>query len=497
MLLLVLAGTPAWCADEVPAAPPAAAAPAEAAAAEAPALKVDTGDNAWMLVCSALVLMMTAPGLALFYGGLVRKKNVLSTIMHSVFLMGLVSVLWAVYGYSVAFGDPVNEGFLGSIIGNPKQYFLLEGVGGTPNADYAATIPQTTFMIFELMFAIITPALISGAFAERVKFSAMVLFTVLWSTFLYFPLAHMVWGKGGMFNWFFAAKIPALDFAGGTVVHISAGVSALVFAIVLGKRKGYPTAPILPHNLVLSVVGAALLWVGWFGFNAGSALGAGALASSAFVATHFAAAAGALAWASMEWISRGKPSALGTISGLVAGLVAVTPASGFVSVGSALLIGLAAGIICYLAVTKVKIMLGYDDSLDAFGVHGVGGTLGALMTGIFADSKINGAILETYKVNDKAVSLEGGMGQFINQAMAVGITITASVILTFVILKIVDAVIGLRVTAEEEEQGLDVSLHGEEAYSGDHSGTSITSITSTHSATRELSGVGVTVPKPI
>jgi ammonium transporter, Amt family len=441
-----------------------AAAAAEAAPAAAP-LKVDTGDNAWMLVSAALVLMMTAPGLALFYGGLVRRKNVLSTIMHSVFLMGLMSVLWAVYGYSMAFGDG------NAFFGNPTQYFMLKGVGAEPNGDYAATIPHQTFMLFQMMFAIITPALISGAYAERVKFSAMVVFTILWATIVYFPLAHMVWGKGGMFNWFFDAKIPALDFAGGTVVHISAGVSALVFAIVLGKRKGYPTTPMLPHNLVLSVVGAALLWVGWFGFNAGSALGAGALATSAFAATHFASASAALAWAGLEWMQRGKPSALGTISGLVAGLVAVTPAAGFVTVPSAMIIGLLAGAVCFFAVTKLKIMLGYDDSLDAFGVHGVGGTLGALLTGLFADANVNSAINTTFKPDGKtAIALEGGVGQLVNQAMAAGIAIVISIVATFIILKIVDAVVGLRVSEDEEQVGLDLSMHGEEGYAPDHGG---------------------------
>jgi ammonium transporter, Amt family len=427
-------------------------------AAEEPAAAINSGDNAWMLMSAALVLMMTAPGLALFYGGLVRRKNVLSTMMHSVFLMGLVSILWALYGYSIAFGEG------NAFFGNPMQYFLLKGVNGTPNADYAATIPQTTFMVFQLMFAIITPALISGAYAERIKFSAMVLFTILWSTFVYFPMAHMVWGKGGFFNWASGAAVPALDFAGGTVVHITAGATALVAALVLGRRKGYPQTPMLPHSLVLCVTGAALLWVGWFGFNAGSALGAGALASSAFVATHFAAAAAAVAWAAMECIQRGKPSALGVASGLVAGLVAITPASGFVGVGAALLIGLAAGVVCYLAVTKVKIALGYDDSLDAFGVHCVGGILGALLTGVFADPAINGAIAETYTVNGQTVSLAGGGAQFINQLLSVGITLVFAVVGAFVLLKVVDALVGLRVSEEEELLGLDVALHGEEGY---------------------------------
>lgn len=433
---------------------------------------VNAGDTAWMLVSAALVLMMTAPGLSLFYGGLVRKKNVLSTIMHSMFLMGLISILWVVYGYSIAFGDGAKDSALGYIIGNPTQYLMLKGVGAEPNGTYAATIPHQVFMLFQLMFAIITPALISGAYAERIKFSAMVVFTILWATFLYFPLAHMVWGNGGLFNWALGGKIPALDFAGGTVVHISAGVSALMCALVLGKRKGYPSEPMVPHNLVLSTVGAALLWVGWFGFNAGSALASTGLAASAFAATHFASATAALAWAGMEWIQRGKPSALGTISGLVAGLVAITPASGFVTIPSAIIIGLAAGTICYLAVTKLKIALGYDDSLDAFGVHGVGGTLGALLTGVFASSSVNGLINTTFKGADgKPVDLSGGGAQFMNQAMAAGITIIGSAVITLVLLKIVDALIGLRVNEDEEAKGLDVSLHGEEGYYEDRGGS--------------------------
>jgi ammonium transporter, Amt family len=467
LLLICLLGTGSVWAEEKPAAPAAttpAAAPAaaeekkEEAAAAPAAPTVNNGDNAWLLTSAALVLMMTAPGLALFYGGLVRRKNVLSTIMHSVFLMGLVSLLWMVYGYSIAFGE--GNAYFGSL----SQYFLLKDVGGAPNADYAPTIPHTTFMMFQLMFAIITPALISGAYAERIKFSAMVLFTILWSTFIYFPMAHMVWGKGGLFNWFFDAKIPALDFAGGTVVHITAGITALVAALVLGKRKGYPTTPMLPHSLVLCVTGAALLWVGWFGFNAGSALGAGDLASSAFASTHFAAAMAALSWAGMEWITRGKPSALGVASGIVAGLVAVTPAAGFVTPLSGAIIGLVAGVVCFIAVTKIKIALGYDDSLDAFGVHGVGGILGAILTGVFADPAVNPAIASTYKVNGEVVSLAGGMGQVMNQLMAVGVTVVIAAVGAFIILKIVDVVVGLRVTEEEEVNGLDVSLHGEEGY---------------------------------
>jgi ammonium transporter, Amt family len=422
--------------------------------------RIVAGDNAWMLVSAALVLMMTGPGLALFYGGLVRKKNVLSTFMHSMFLMGLMSALWVLYGYSMAFGEG------NSFFGNFTQYFLLKEVGAAPNGDYAATIPHQTFMLFQLMFAIITPALISGAFAERVKFSAMCVFTVLWATIVYFPMAHMVWGKGGLFNWFFDAKIPALDFAGGTVVHISSGVSALVCALVLGKRVGYPGQPMPPHNVVYSMMGAGLLWVGWFGFNAGSALNAGSLATSAFASTHFASAAAMLSWTAAEWWHRGKPSALGAVSGLVAGLVVVTPAAGFVTVPSALLMGLIGGVVCFFAVAVVKAKLGYDDSLDAFGVHGVGGTIGALMTGLFADKGVNSAIEATYKPGGAPQSLEGGLGQFLNQLYSVGITWVLAGVATFVILKVVNATIGLRPSEQEEQQGLDLSLHGEQAYNG-------------------------------
>ncbi|MCY3019022.1 MAG: ammonium transporter [Planctomycetota bacterium] len=425
---------------------------------------MNTGDNAWVLAGAALVLLMTAPGLVLFYGGLVRRKNVLSTMMHSLFLMGLVSVLWAVYGYSVAFGEG------NACFGDPRQYFMLQGVGGAPNADYAPTIPHQTFMLFQMMFAIITPALISGAYAERMKFSGMVVFTVLWSTFIYFPLAHMVWGKGGLFNWALpdaagkTALVPVLDFAGGTVVHISSGVSALVFALVLGRRNGYPSQPMPPHNLVLTLAGAALLWFGWFGFNAGSALSAGSLASSAFAATHFAAATAALAWAGMEWWIRGKPSALGTASGMVAGLATVTQGAGFVSVPAAMLIGAIAGVVCFMACWKLKSALGYDDSLDAFGVHGIGGTTGCLLTGLLASAAINPLIAETYQVDGHAVSL-AGPGQFVNQAKCAAFAIVLAVVGTFVILKVLNATVGLRVTKEQETDGLDTTQHGEEAYS--------------------------------
>ena len=340
------------------------------------------GDNSWMLVCAALVLMMTGPGLALFYGGLVRKKNVLATMMQSFILMAVVTVLWALFGYSLVFHE--GNRFIGNF-----GYLFLRGVGAAPDADYAATIPQQTFMVYQLMFAIITPALITGAFAERMKFKAMLLFMVLWTVVVYDPMAHMVWGKGGLLNASLNGAIPTLDFAGGTVVHVTSGVSALVCALYLGKRLGFPREPIPPHSVVLSVIGACLLWVGWFGFNAGSALAAGSLATSAFVATHFGAAAAALGWSAAEWYVNGKISVLGAISGAVAGLVAITPAAGFVGPMSALAIGAIAGVACYLMVTRVKRMFHYDDSLDAFGVHGAGGTLGAILTGVFAAKAVN------------------------------------------------------------------------------------------------------------
>jgi len=413
------------------------------------------GDNAWMLVSAALVLMMTGPGLALFYGGLVRRKNVLSTMMHSFIMMAVITVLWAVCGYSLVFSD--GNAFIGGL-----KYVFLNGVGTAPNPDYAATIPQSTFMIYQLMFAIITPALISGAYAERIKFRAMALFTVLWALVVYFPMAHMVWGKGGLLNAYGGGTIPTFDFAGGTVVHITSGVSALVCALYLGKRHGYPSEVMKPHSLVLSVVGACLLWVGWFGFNAGSALAASGLATSAFVATHFAAAAAALSWMLAEWLKSGKPSMLGGISGAVAGLVAITPASGFVKPMPALLIGFLAGIFCFYMVTAVKHVFGYDDTLDAFGVHGAGGTLGAILTGVFATNAINDA-----QINGKAMPLglvDGHAGQILNQGIGVLIAIVLAVVGTFVILKICDVLIGVRVDATAEEEGLDLTQHGEEGY---------------------------------
>jgi ammonium transporter, Amt family len=415
------------------------------------------GDNAWMLVSAALVLMMTGPGLALFYGGLVRRKNVLGTMMHSFILMAVVTVLWAVYGYSFAFGS--GNWFIGGF-----QYLFLNGVGNAPNGDYAATIPQQTFMIYQLMFAIITPALISGAFAERMKFSAMLLFTILWTTLVYFPMAHMVWGKGGLLSAALGGKIPCLDFAGGTVVHITSGVSALVCALYLGKRLGFPKEPMKPHSLVLSTIGACLLWVGWFGFNAGSALAASGLATSAFVATHFGAAAATLGWLLAEWFWMGKPSILGGISGCVAGLVAITPASGFVKPFPALLIGFLAGVFCFFMVTAVKSKFRYDDTLDAFGVHGAGGTLGALLTGVFATNAINDSFKD---VSGKLLPLglvDGHGTQILNQAMGIAISWVLAIVGTLIILKIVDLVVGVRVSNEDEIEGLDLSMHGEEAY---------------------------------
>lgn len=416
-----------------------------------------SADNAWMLMSTALVLMMTGPGLALFYGGLVRRKNVLATMMQSFAMMAVVTIVWGLFGYSLSFG--AGNGFIGG-----WQNVLLRGVGAAPDPDYASTIPAQTFMIYQLMFAIITPALIAGAFAERMKFSAMVLFTVLWSALVYSPMAHMVWGKGGFLNAALGGRFPMLDFAGGTVVHITSGVSALVCALYLGRRIGYPQQPMRPHSVVLSFIGACMLWVGWFGFNAGSALSAGALATSAFVATHFAAAAAVMGWSSAEWLCNGKPSALGAISGGVAGLVAITPAAGYVGPMSALVIGAIAGVFCFLMVAKVKVWFGYDDTLDAFGVHGAGGMIGAVLTGVFASSAIN-PIFKDAKGNVLASgALEGNVHQITNQLIGVGIAAGLAIAGTLVILKVVDLVVGIRVPEDHEIQGLDLSQHGEEGY---------------------------------
>ena len=459
-ILAVLAGFGAaatvW-AQSTPASAPASI-DAKLAALDAAAKSAQSaGDNAWMLTSAALVLMMTGPGLALFYGGLVRRKNVLSTMMHSFVLMAVVTVLWAIYGYSLAFAE--GNPFFGDL-----RYLFLNGVGAAPNADYGPTVPHQTYMIYQLMFAIITPALISGAYAERIKFSAMLLFTVLWSTVVYFPMAHMVWGKGGYLNAALGGKIPCYDFAGGTVVHITSGVSALICALYLGKRIGYGREPMKPHSVVISVIGACLLWVGWFGFNAGSAVAASPLATSAFVATHFGAAAATLGWMLAEWLKHGKPSVLGAISGCVAGLVAITPASGFVQPFPALLIGFVAGVGCFLMVTLFKSKFGYDDTLDAFGVHGAGGTIGALLTGVFATKLVNATFTDASGKVQPLGWVDGVPGQVWNQAIGVLISWVLAAVATFVILKVVDLVIGVRATEGDEIDGLDLSMHGEEGY---------------------------------
>ncbi len=417
-----------------------------------------SADNAWMLTSSALVLMMTGPGLALFYSGLVRKKNVLATMVQSFAMMAVITILWGMVSYSLAFGS--GNGFIGGF-----HHLFLRGVGAQPDADYAATLPLQTFMVYQLMFAIITPALITGAFAERMKFSAMLLFMILWSLIVYSPMAHMVWGKGGLLNASLGGRFPCLDFAGGTVVHVTSGVSALVCALYLGKRVGYPKESMTPHSVVLSFVGACLLWVGWFGFNAGSALAAGSLATSAFVATHFAAAAAVIGWSGAEWFRNGKPSALGAISGAVAGLVAITPAAGFVGPMPAILIGLIAGAFCFFMVATVKAKFGYDDSLDAFGVHGAGGTLGALLTGVFAVSAINPIFKDAQGNVLPSGLIDGNARQLLNQFVGVAIAWVLAIVGTLIILKIVDATVGLRVSEEEEVQGLDLTQHGEEGYS--------------------------------
>ncbi len=417
------------------------------------------GDNSWMLTSSALVLLMTGPGLALFYGGLVRRKNVLATMMQSFAMICLVTVIWAIVGYSLAFGH--GNAFIGGF-----EHLFLKGVpiAADPQNFYSPTIPEQTYMIYQLMFAIITPALICGAFAERMKFSSMAVFLSLWSLVVYCPMAHMIWGVGGLLN-SSVGKIPSLDFAGGTVVHITSGVSALITALYLGKRVGYPQTKMSPHNLVISFIGACLLWVGWFGFNAGSALAASSLATSAFINTHFATATAAIGWTIFEWIHNGKPTALGAISGAVAGLVAITPASGFVQPMSALLIGLIAGFICSFMVFKVKAVFGYDDSLDAFGVHGAGGTVGAILTGLLAAAVINPAFGKDAAGNALPTgAIDGHWAQVGNQLIAVVISWVIAGVGTLILLFVVDKIMGLRVSPEQENEGLDLSQHGEEGY---------------------------------
>jgi ammonium transporter, Amt family len=442
LTLLVLGAAAGTVLAQQPAPAPGAAAPAAGAAA--PASKIDKGDTAWMLTSSALVLLMTAPGLALFYGGMVRQKNALGTLMQSFIIMAVISIQWVLWGYSLAFG-PDRGGIIGGL-----DWVGLRSVGAEPFDAYAKTIPHQAFMVFQMMFAIITPALITGAFAERKKFSAFLLFTVLWATLVYDPLAHWVWGDGGWLK-----RMGALDFAGGTVVHISSGMSALMCAIVLGKRRGYGHQPMQPHNLPMTVMGAGLLWFGWFGFNAGSALEANGLAVSAFLATNTGAAAAALGWMFTEWMTRGKPTVLGAASGAVAGLVAITPASGYVGPVSSIIIGAAAGALCYTA-CNFKARIGYDDSLDVVGVHGVGGSWGAIATGLFASKAINDGGADGL--------FFGNPGQLWTQIVAVAATMVLAIVMTWIVLKIVDAIVGLRVSEEDEVAGLDLSQHSETAY---------------------------------
>lgn len=406
---------------------------------------INSGDTAWVLMSTALVMLMTFPGLALFYGGLVRRKNVLATIMQSFFVLCLISIQWVLFGYSLSFG-PDKGHFIGGL-----AWFGLKGVGMSPNPAYAPTIPHLLFMAYQMMFAVITPGLITGAFAERMKFSTYCVFTLLWATLIYDPVCHWVWGDGGWLR-----NKGVLDFAGGIVVHLSSGISALTCALILGKRRGYGREPMPPHDLPLAIIGAGLLWFGWFGFNAGSALGANELAVSAFIATNTAAAAAALTWMSMEWKITGKPTILGGATGAVAGLATITPAAGFVSPMSAILIGIAAALLCYAAVAVIKLKFGYDDSLDAFGVHGVGGAVGALATGLFAQKIINAA-------GNNGLFF-GNPNQFVAQITGILATMAYAAAITFILLKVLDAVMGLRVEDEEEVIGLDITQHEESAY---------------------------------
>ncbi|MBC8015292.1 MAG: ammonium transporter [Sporomusaceae bacterium] len=414
----------------------------EEAAAET--AKIDTGDTAFMIICTGLVMLMT-PALALFYGGMVRSKNVLTTIMQSFICLGVLSIQWAVLGYSLAFAPDINH-----LIGN-LDWVGLSGVGADPNADYAATIPHLNFMLFQGMFAVLTPALISGSIGERVKFPAFVVFILLWATLVYDPVAHWVWGVGGWLR-----EYGVLDFAGGTVVHILSGVSGLVFALMIGKRKGYGHEAMLPHNLPMIVIGASLLWFGWFGFNAGSALGASGTAVVALATTHMAAAAGMVSWVLVEWIHHGKPTVFGAASGCIAGLVAITPGAGFVTVISAIVIGLIGGIVCYLAVAIMKNKLGYDDSLDAFGVHGMGGTWGAIATGIFASKEVNSAGANGW--------LYGNFDQVILQLVGVGSTVVFAAVMTFIIVKFISMFMEIKATPDQEAEGMDIIEHGERGY---------------------------------
>ncbi len=426
-----------------PAAAPAAAAPAPTEAVTSdPNSKINPGDTAWMLTSMALVLMMTVPGLALFYGGMVRSKNILATLAHSFATTCLVTVLWYIVSYSLSFTD--GNWFIGDL-----SRLFLHGMDKNTVSDLSAAVPESVYMAFQMTFAIITPALISGSFAERIKFSAVLWFMGLWLLFVYSPVAHWVWSANG-----WLAKAGALDFAGGTVVHLNAGVAGLVTALVIGKRVGYKKEPMAPHNLVWTVIGASLLWVGWFGFNAGSAVSSGGRAGMAMATTQIATATAAMAWMFAEWMARGKPSVLGMASGAVAGLVAITPASGFVDPTGAFFIGIAGGVVCFWTATYLKNMIGYDDALDAFGVHAVGGALGAILTGVFAVKAIGGT----------AGALEGNTHQLVLQFMDVGAVLVYDVVVTFIILKVVDMIVGLRPSEEQEREGLDITQHGEKAY---------------------------------
>ena len=415
--------------------------------------ELDSNDTAWMLTSSALVLFMTIPGLALFYGGLVRSKNVLSVLMQCFALTGLITILWGFFGYSLAFdttGMVEKTTNLNSFVGGMGKAFL-RGIGAETILS-ESTIPETVFIMFQLTFAIITPALIAGAFAERMKFSAMLLFSAIWSLVVYAPLCHMAWSGSGSY---FGDILGALDFAGGTVVHINAGIAALVVALLIGKRVGYPDTPMTPHSLTLTVVGASMLWVGWFGFNAGSAVAADGAAGMAMLVTQFSTATAAIAWMAVEWIKHGKPSVLGIVTGAVAGLVAITPASGSVGPMGAIVIGFASGVICFWGATSLKQSLGYDDSLDAFGVHGIGGIVGCILTGIFVSESLGGQGLAEGMTIGKQVGA---------QVLSIIVTIVYCGVLSFIILKIVDAIVGLRVDENEEQEGLDLSLHGERGY---------------------------------
>jgi ammonium transporter, Amt family len=443
------AAPPAAAAPAAPAEAPAAGAPAAAAPAAAPMPKIDSGDTAWMITSSALVLMMTIPGLALFYGGMVRKKNVLATLAQSFGATCIITVLWMIIGYSVAFTTNPSSG-LNNFIGS-FDYFLLGPMGLNQTTMLAATIPESVYMFFQMTFAIITPALIAGALADRMKFSAFMWFMSLWLLFVYCPIAHWVWGGGWL------GTMGAMDFAGGTVVHLNAGTAGLVTCLVLGKRVGYGSENMAPHNLSLSVIGASLLWVGWFGFNAGSAVTANVGAGMAAAATQIATAAASLSWMFSEWLVAKKPSVLGMISGAVAGLVAITPASGFVDPRGALVIGLAAGVVCYFASVHMKKAFGYDDALDAWGVHGIGGATGAMLTGALASKAINGAM----PFDKGGWLIDGNAGQMLIQFYDVAAVFVYCAIGTYIILKVIDVTIGLRVKRDVEVEGLDINLHGE------------------------------------